>query len=530
MYCRQCGTQLPDNAKFCGYCGTPTEQQKATESVAAPEPVVEVEPVVVPEPVVEVEPVVVPEPVVEVEPVVVPEPVVEVEPVVVPEPVVEVEPVVVPEPVVEVEPVVVSEPVVEVEPVVMPEPAAPTGETAAWEEPVNEMEWEAPASEEVWSDTADGTNWGENNANETWSDTWSETAQTSGWNLQNVSEVPLIIEPKKKSTGLTIFTIIGIVALTALVVICAILMNGGSSEESYDDFWSAEFEDEYLEDFEDELEDAFDEYADAEEEVGNGAIMEEESSAVPTSVTLSCGVEIPFDAPSADLSGMAVSDLYGIEQCTMLQSLRINGGGLTDLSPLAGLAQLNSLTLNNVPVSDIQVLKNLPNLMYLDITDTQVSAQQVKELRASLPNLVVIGYTTSTYEITKKDCTWVEAVDFCAEKGGHLVTISDKAEMEKVEALLKDTDLKYFWMGGYSQGDTWYWITGETWGGYVNWFPGEPSKQDTDGTLEDCLCLWNVDDNGWTMNDQRNDLPSFTSTQGKIGYICEYEAIAGYQE
>ena len=258
--------------------------------------------------------------------------------------------------------------------------------------------------------------------------------------------------------------------------------------------------------------------------------MEEESSTVPTGAALSCGIEIPFDAPSADLSGTAVSDLYGIEQCTMLQALRINGGSLTDLSPLSGLTQLSSLTLNNVPVSDIQILKNLPNLQYLDITDTQVSSQQVKDLRAVKPNLVVIGYTTSTYEITKKDCTWVEAVDFCTEQGGHLVTISDKAEMEKVEAQLKDTDLKYFWMGGYSQGDTWYWITGETWGGYENWFPGEPSKKDADGTLEDCLCLWNVDDNGWTMNDQRNDLPSFTSTQGRIGYICEYETVAGYQE
>ncbi len=525
MYCRQCGTKLPDNAKFCGYCGTPVEQKKAPEPVAATEPVVAPEPVVVPEPVAA------PEPAVEAEPVVIPEPVVEVEPVVIPEPVVEAEPVVIPEPVVEVEPVVIPEPVVEVEPVVVPEPAAePIIEPAAWEEPVNEMEWEAPASEEVWSDTAEQPAWSENTTNETWSDTWSETAQTSGWNLQNVSEVPLIIEPKKKSTGLTIFTIIGIIALTALVVICAILMNGGSSNDPYEDFWATEFEEEYLEDFEDELEDAFDEYVDAEEEVGDGAIMEEESSAVPTGVTLSCGVEIPFDASSVDLSGTAVNDLYGLEQCTMLQALRINGGSLTDLSPLTGLSQLSSVTLNNVPVSDIQILKNLPNLQYLDITDTQVSSQQVKDLCAAKPNLVVSGYATSTYEITKKDCTWVEAVDFCAEKGGHLVTISDKAEMEKVEALLKDTDLKYFWMGGYSQGDTWYWITGETWGGYVNWFPGEPSKQDTDGTLEDCLCLWNVDDNGWTMNDQRNDLPSFTSTQGRIGYICEYEAVAGYQE
>ena len=196
---------------------------------------------------------------------------------------------------------------------------------------------------------------------------------------------------------------------------------------------------------------------------------------------------------------------------------------------MAGLDQLNSLTLNNVPVSDIQVLKNLPNLEYLDMTDTQVSPQQVRDLQAVLPNIVLNGHIYSTYEVIKQDCTWSEALDLCAEKKGHLVTISDEEEMKKVEEVLNGTDLKYLWMGGFSVDDDWFWITNEPWGGYEKWFPGEPSKQDTDGTLEDCLCLWNVDDNGWTMNDQRNDLPSFTSTQGRIGYICEYEAIAGYK-
>ena len=554
MYCRQCGTKLDDNAKFCGYCGTPVEQRQTPQPVVTPEPVVVPEPVAAPEPVV-----VVPEPVAAPEPaVVVPEPVAAPEPVVVvPEPVVEPEPVVVvPDPVVEPEPVVVvPEPVVEPEPVVVvpepvvePEPAVVEHESAAntefmvipetykeqpkveWQEPADEMEWQADAGEDVWEQASDNTEWQETNtASEQWSDTWSETAQTSGWNLQDVNEVPLIIEPKKRSVGLTIFTIIGVVMLTALIVVCAILMNGGK-KDSYDDFWAFDYEDELMEDLEDELEDAFDEYSEFQEEYGEGAFLEESELVVETNeVSLSCGATIPFDAPSVDLSGMLVNDLYGLEQCTALQALRITGGSLTDLSPLADMTQLGSLTLNNVPVSDIQILKNLPNLTYLDITDTQVSSQQVKELQDVLPNLVVIGYTTSTYEITKKDCTWVEAVDMCTEKGGHLVTISDKAEMEKVEAALKGTELKYFWMGGYSQGDTWYWITGETWGGYENWFPGEPSKQDTDGTLEDCLCLWNVDDNGWTMNDQRNDLPSFTSTQGRIGYICEFESVAGYK-
>ena len=140
-----------------------------------------------------------------------------------------------------------------------------------------------------------------------------------------------------------------------------------------------------------------------------------------------------------------------------------------------------------------------------------------------------VTFDGHTYHLFNKSKTWEEAKEYCEELGGHLVTITDEAEMKKVEEALKDTDIKYFWMGGYSVDGGWYWITGESWGGYENWFPGEPSKEDTDGTKEDCLCLWNVDDNGWTMNDQRDDLPSFTSAQGRIGYICEYESIAGYK-
>ncbi|MBR6682749.1 MAG: zinc-ribbon domain-containing protein [Firmicutes bacterium] len=539
MYCRQCGTKLDDNVKFCGYCGTPVEQKAAPQPEVTPEPA-SFEPIVESEPIVEIEPIVEPEPIIEIEPVVEPEPIVEIEPVVELEPIVEIEPVVEPEPIVEIEPVVEPEPIVEIEPIA--EPVADTEFVVVpevyeeqpqvnWQEPVDDMAWQAPVNEEVWSEDAADTGWQDNTKPEQqWSDTWSETAQTSGFDWQTMpgTQVPLIIEPKKKNTGLKVFTIVGCVLLTVLIVLCVILMSSGGADDYYeDDLWV----DDYYDEYEEELEEALEEF---QEEYGEGAILDEsiatESETVAAAeVTLSCGVTIPLDMTYVDLSGMVVSDLYGIEQCTQLQSLKVNGGSLTDLSPLVGLDQLNSLTLNNVPVSDIQVLKNLPNLTYLDITDTQVSPQQVQDLQAALPNIVLNGHIYSTYEVIKQDCTWSEAVELCAEKKGHLVTISDEEEMKKVEEALNGTDLKYLWMGGYSMDDTWFWITNEPWGGYVNWFPGEPSKQDTDGTLEDCLCLWNVDDNGWTMNDQRNDLPSFTSTQGRIGYICEYEAIAGYK-
>ena len=55
-------------------------------------------------------------------------------------------------------------------------------------------------------------------------------------------------------------------------------------------------------------------------------------------------------------------------------------------------------------------------------------------------------------------------------------------------------DLMYVWVGGkVSDGRQWgdegCWITGEKWTYDLIWYPGEPSYYDTDGTLEDCLCL-----------------------------------------
>lgn len=74
--------------------------------------------------------------------------------------------------------------------------------------------------------------------------------------------------------------------------------------------------------------------------------------------------------------------------------------------------------------------------------------------------------------------------------------------------------LTYLWLGAKLQSDTeeWKqsgWITGEDWT-FDNWYPGEPSRQDTDGTKELFLCMWkakyNEEEIGWTFNDQRNDI------------------------
>lgn len=140
-----------------------------------------------------------------------------------------------------------------------------------------------------------------------------------------------------------------------------------------------------------------------------------------------------------------------------------------------------------------------------------------------------------TYEVVSEDVSWSEAKALCEEMGGYLATVTTKDEYEEICALAEESGLKYLWLGAglRSDADEWgndSWITGEEWN-FEKWYPGEPSKQDADGTREFYLCLWNAkyDGNeiGWTFNDQREDIvASFPSVSGSIGFICEYEVEA----
>lgn len=136
------------------------------------------------------------------------------------------------------------------------------------------------------------------------------------------------------------------------------------------------------------------------------------------------------------------------------------------------------------------------------------------------------------YEVIPGDVSWAEAKAACESRGGHLATITSESEYNEICAQADASGLTYLWIGGYpdssADADHLYaWITGEDWT-FEKWYPNEPSQTDTDGTQEDCLCLWNAKyqgtDIGWTFNDQRNSLlAAFPSISGKIGYLCEYD-------
>lgn len=136
------------------------------------------------------------------------------------------------------------------------------------------------------------------------------------------------------------------------------------------------------------------------------------------------------------------------------------------------------------------------------------------------------------YEVIKSDMSWTEAKAACEAKGGYLATINSQEEYETICQLADRSGLTYLWLGAClpSENAVWAstgWIDGEAWT-FENWYPGEPSKVDADGTKELYLCMWDAKyegrEIGWTFNDQRNDIVSaFPSVSGIVGYVCEYK-------
>ena len=110
--------------------------------------------------------------------------------------------------------------------------------------------------------------------------------------------------------------------------------------------------------------------------------------------------------------------------------------------------------------------------------------------------------------------------------GGHMVTISDAAELKKVTDLADDYGVRLVWIGFYrDQNGNLVWLNDEDIS-YYAWGKDEPSAADTDGTPENYGLLWKYGPRtGWIYNDSRNDpVSDFPAAySGKIAYICEYE-------
>ena len=128
------------------------------------------------------------------------------------------------------------------------------------------------------------------------------------------------------------------------------------------------------------------------------------------------------------------------------------------------------------------------------------------------------------YMLYSEDVSWDEAERRCTELGGHLATIKDAADYEKLCQLLADSNAQYVWIGAYRGDDGQIkWLDGKEHDFYA-WAQGEPSMTDSyDGAAENYIMLVKQADGTWLYNDSRPDPMAQYSRfySGIIAYICQ---------
>ena len=239
---------------------------------------------------------------------------------------------------------------------------------------------------------------------------------------------------------------------------------------------------------------------------------------------------------AAELSGIRIH-VVGTDNARkdILEELAdITGGTYWDVSEITDLRQI----LNSI----YEEQKNIYCIRYRSDENADPYAQREVDLEIHDLHAEVVGTNTFTpapvveheehanrYELIREDISWTDANEACLQRGGHLISITSQEEMDMASAMAEQAGLKYVWLGGYTMinGGIPYghWITGEDFEQYTAWYPGEPSRNDVDGTVEKYLMLWRVKDD-WSWNDQRDDpahAPKLEYFKGKTGYICEYE-------
>lgn len=128
------------------------------------------------------------------------------------------------------------------------------------------------------------------------------------------------------------------------------------------------------------------------------------------------------------------------------------------------------------------------------------------------------------YMLYSEDVSWQGAEDSCRSLGGHLASIKDEADYDKICQLLADCTAQYVWIGAYRADDGQIkWVDGQSHDFYA-WAQGEPSGTDSyDGAAENYIMLVKQPDGTWLYNDSREDpMAQYSSFySGKLAYICQ---------
>ncbi|MBR6785990.1 MAG: leucine-rich repeat protein, partial [Clostridia bacterium] len=136
-----------------------------------------------------------------------------------------------------------------------------------------------------------------------------------------------------------------------------------------------------------------------------------------------------------------------------------------------------------------------------------------------------VTYNGHIYSLYNESLSWTDAKAFCEDMGGHLVTVSDKAEQDAINQLFELPNKALYWIGLYDSNldGTWEWVTGEP-VKYTNWGSGEPS----DGKLTPYGQAYSTNYSSTKPKGCWNDEYNASTETGyyrlaNTGFICEIE-------
>ena len=203
--------------------------------------------------------------------------------------------------------------------------------------------------------------------------------------------------------------------------------------------------------------------------------------------------------------------------------------------------------------TETQTPQTQPETQTQTQSETQPAVRKPEtEPAVTIPETDANSYAEGIHKYTyqKNDCTWNDAFNGAKNvtdnqgNPGHLLTIETREELDFLMSSLSTENppvKEYYISAARSEdGKEYYWIgrNGESYGSCINapgsiyedyWYPGEPSFNDLDGTIEDRLALMFVrnEDTGigkWYLNDcSGTELKNISGYAGKIGYLVEWE-------
>ena len=130
------------------------------------------------------------------------------------------------------------------------------------------------------------------------------------------------------------------------------------------------------------------------------------------------------------------------------------------------------------------VKKGIVAILTVVFLTSALPTQNVKASEYNIPSSAK-QYNGHYYKVYYKEdgILWKNAEAECEARGGHLLTITSAKEAVFAQKLMTDK-LRGYWVGAYSSGNTWKWITGEkaSYKPYSGW----PQAVSSSGTFPYC--------------------------------------------